>query len=123
MDRIIDITQKDQTLAALKTAINKGYIPASDSLLTPYAHIMDELTISDEGLILKGSRIILPEALWEEAVNKAHQGSHPGTASIKRHIRSHFWFPTLNKIVESKIKQCNTCQVFTNKSTKEPIAT
>ena len=66
---------------------------------------------------------MLPEKLWQEAVDKAHQGAHPGMASLKRRIRSHFWFPCSNDLITATIKRCPTCQVFTDKTTKEPIST
>ena len=55
-------------------------------------------------------------------MDKAHQGGHPGMTRMKSRIRSHFWIPQLNKLVEEKIKGCKTCQLFTSKNTKEPIA-
>ena len=53
--------------------------------------------------------------------SKAHQGGHPGINSLKRCIRSHFWFPQLNTFIENAVKQCHLCQMFSNKTTKEPI--
>ena len=42
--------------------------------------------------------------------------------SIKRRVRSHFWFPTLNNQVESTVQKCKSCQLFTKKTTREPVA-
>ena len=121
MSRIIDETDKDKTLHELKKYIRKGYIPKTKNNLAPFRKIFGELTISDEELIMKGERIILPESLWDIALVKAHQGGHPGMNSLKRRLRSHFWFPKMNQKVEEKVASCKECQLFTNKTTREPI--
>ena len=122
MDLIIKETRKDPVLKHLKNYICKGFIPKTDAKLKPYRSIFNELTVSDESLILKGERIVLPKTLWQKAVDKAHQGGHPGMHNLKRLLRSHFWIPRLNELVERKVNECHSCQVYTNKTTKEPIA-
>ena len=121
MDRIIRETKKDKILSALKEAIRKRYIPPSKPTLKPYQAILSELAISDEGLILKGEKIVLPASLHEVAINKAHQGGHPGMNGLKRRLRSHFWFPKMDSKVESTVAGCKLCTMFTNKTTREPL--
>ena len=41
---------------------------------------------------------------------------------MKSRVRSHFWIPDLNKLVQEKVATCETCQCFTMKTTKEPVA-
>ena len=105
----------------LKQFIRKGYIPKEKKNLTQFRKIFDELAISDEELVMKGERIILPESLWDIAITKAHQGAHPGMSGMKRRIRSHFWFPKLNQTVEDLVNSCKECQYFTHENTKEPL--
>ena len=94
MATIIAETKNGTLLGKLKQQLSKGYIPKTMIELSPFRKFFRELTISDEGLILKGAKIILPEKLWTVAFNKAHQGGHPGMNSLKRRLRNHFWFPT-----------------------------
>ena len=122
MDRIIHMTKNDLVLCKLMESIQKGYIHKSDRELKPYQKVFDKLTISDEGLILKEDRIVLPAKLHGDALTKAHQGSHPGINSLKRRLRAHFWFPSLNEEAERLVKNCNECLLFSPKYTKEPIA-
>ncbi len=121
MQRIIEETSKDPTLIKLDQQIKKGFIPKSLTDLSPYRKFFDELSISDVGLILKGDKIILPEKLWQVAIKKAHQGGHQGMNCLKRRIRRHFLFPRLDCLIEKKVKLCKPCQMFTNKTTKEPL--
>ena len=121
---IIEETKKDKTLSRLMSHIKRGFVTKQDKAdMAPYMKMWDSLTVSDTGLVLKDERIILPEALWQRAVDKAHQGGHPGMTRMKNRIRNHFWFPKMQEMVEKKVRNCKTCQLFTLKATKEPIAT
>lgn len=120
MHQIIQETAKDPTLERLKKYIQKGYIPKSSQECSAFKKVFSELTIVDN-MIMKSSKIVLPERLRRRAVRKAHQGGHPGMNSLKRRIRSHFWFPGINEVVEEAVKSCKPCQMFTNKTTSEPI--
>ena len=71
---------------------------------------------------MKGDKIVLPQSLHAEAIAKAHQGGHPGMSGMKRRIRSHFWFPGIDKLVEEAVSACQSCQLLTNKTTKEPLS-
>ena len=75
---------------------------------------------------MKDEKIILPEALHDIAIKKAHQGAHPGMSGMKRRLRSHFWFPKMDAKIEKFVSGCHDCQMFTNKRTKHtltPLAT
>ena len=118
---IIKETCEDSTLKQLKRYIKKGYIPATVSALAPFRKIFDHLIISDEGLVMKDEKIVLPETLHDIAVKKAHQGAHPGMSGMKRRLRTHFWFPKMNTVIENFVSKCEECQMFTNKRSKHTI--
>ena len=81
-------------------------------------NIYNELTVSAKGLLLQGEHIILPRSLHEIAVKKAHSMGHIGCSGLKRQIRSHFAFQKLDEYVESEIRNCKDCQMFTEKGNK-----
>lgn len=120
LKKIARETAKDKELKQLSKYIHKGYIPNSIRKLQKYKKFEDQITEVD-GILYKQNQIILPETLWSRAIKKAHQGGHPGMNSLKRRIRSHFWFPKLNKMVEDTVKQCPGCQMHTNKANKAPL--
>ena len=122
LDRIKEETGKDEVLQKLVGALEKGYIASKDPELKPYKQVFHCLTLSDEGLVLKDAQIVLPHSLRKLALSKAHQGGHPGINGLKRRIRSHFWFPKMDDLIQRKIKSCKECQMFTNKTTHEPIS-
>ena len=120
---IIKETEQDKKLQKLIEYVKKGSIPKSAGKeWQRYRGILSNITVSDAGLLLKDDKIILPESLWKLAIDKAHQGGHPGETRMKSRVRSHFWIPDLNKLVQEKVSTCETCQRFTTKTTKEPAA-
>ena len=123
LPNIIEETAADKLLRKLKGHLKRGFIPGRDKKeLGCFVKVWGDLTVSDAGLVLKGEKIVLPESLWQLAVDKAHQGGHPGMSRMKARIRNHFWIPGLNSLVEKKLRGCEACQAFTPKNTKEPIA-
>ena len=92
MSKIIEKTKADKLLLELTCHIQQGYIPK-----------LAKSSISDDSLLMRGNKIILPETLWDTAFSKAHHGGQQGIYSLKRCIRSHFWFPQLNAFLENVI--------------------
>ena len=91
MSRIIDETANDDKLSTLKEAMRLGYITTEQRpVLAEFSGILQQLTVSEVGLVFKGEKIVLPQSLHQLAIEKAHQGSHPGVSSMKRRVRWHF---------------------------------
>ena len=77
--------------------------------LKEIARVKYELT-SHDGVLLCGTRIVLPTALRNKAVEIAHEG-HQGIERTKSLIRSKLWFPRINEMVKNTVKACFACQV------------
>ena len=119
---ILEESKKDSRLRKLVHYVKKGFIPSKESRdWRPYINIVDS-TVSDAGLVLKDEKIILPKSLWQLAIDKAHQGGHPGMTRMKTRIRSHFWIPQLHALVEEKVNNCEARRRLTQKGTKELVA-
>ena len=95
LNRVIEETAGDPELQNLAAYIRRDYIPKTDKNWIQYNNLLDSFMISDIGLILKRDRIVLPKSLWKLAIDKSHQGGHPGMTRMKARIRSHFWIPRL----------------------------
>ena len=121
VEKIIKAAKEDKVLVRLKKDIRRGYPSKSQKELTPFLKIFDQLSISDSGIILKKEKIILPRSLVETAIKKAHQGGHPGMTSMKRRLRTHFWFPGMDTHIETAVKQCKECTMFTTKNRKNKL--
>ena len=80
MKEIAEHTQKDKILKRLKTFIQDGktFIPKSEAVLQPFKNIFSEITVLNNGTLLKQDKIILPASLNDKALYLAHSGAHPG---------------------------------------------
>ena len=110
--------QKDKQMLALMHAILTN--DWSDIIVSKYKRFKDELSVYN-GLILRGERLIVPISLQDTVLNIAHK-AHQGIVKIKQFIRSHVWFPDIDKRVEDMIKSCIPCQVsHSSPENREPI--
>lgn len=115
-------TEKDKNLQQLKILIHNGW-PASKSLTPPggkeYWGFREELSELD-GIIFKGSRIIVPQSMRTEMLKKIHQ-SHMGIEKCKNRARDVLYWPGMNKSIEEMVMSCSTCQTYRNCNQKEPL--
>ena len=81
-------TTKDDTLQKLKKYVLEGWPPKKkiDVAIAPYSSYREELSCHD-GLLLKGSRIIVPYTLRSEIKSAIHMG-HPGIQKSINRARS-----------------------------------
>ena len=88
LNQIQEATGKDRALQALKEYIMTGW-PSQKSKVQPetcpYFKFQDELSVQ-EGILFKGSRIIIPVALRREMLRKVHEG-HLGIESCLKRAR------------------------------------
>ena len=94
--------------------------PAKNDLPSVYYKIWDELSLED-GLLLRQDRIIIPPSLQNKVVKVAHEG-HLGTVNTKRLLRSKYWFPKMNIIVDAEVKHCKSCQATVYQNFMEPLS-
>ena len=124
ISKIATETASDKTLQTLKNKIKSGklWINQNDSNeVKEFKGILNELTITANGIILKDDRMVLPKSLQSECIALAHKGAHPGQSGLLRRLRYHFFFPKMNASVIDFVKNCEDCNVNVDKKTKEPI--
>ena len=62
-----------------------------------------------DGLVLKGTRIMIPKHCQDELLQKLHDG-HFGVECIRLQARDSVFWPGINKDIEALIKSCKICQ-------------
>ena len=62
----------------------------------------------DDGLLLYGSRIVVPSALQKDTIEKIHFG-HQGIERCLQRVRSSVWWPGVNAQIRQKVLQCLEC--------------
>ena len=90
-------TDRDETLVALKNMIIKGWPDKRDEcpmMLKEYWNYRDELSILDR-LVLKGTRIVIPEHCQNELLEKLHEG-HFGIDCTRLRARDSIYWPSIN---------------------------
>ena len=70
--------------------------------------------------VFNGKTVEIPFQLRERVINELHD-CHPGIFKMKALARSHFWWPSLDEMIKTCVKQCKTCQVNQNMPASAPI--
>lgn len=106
----------------MKTIILQGWPDEANALpeaIRKYFNFKEEIT-TDDGLLFKGTKIIVPEAEISNILKDIHKG-HPGVSkSLARARKSLFWI-NQSKDIREYIQKCSTCQGFQRSKTKEPL--
>ena len=90
----------------------------TDTASRAYWEFRGEITMGD-GLLLRGNRIIVPEALQQETLRKLHSG-HQGLVRCRLRASTSVWWPGLSKQITNYVSKCPECaKEFTPR--KEPL--
>jgi transposase InsO family protein len=71
-------------------------------------------------LILRGTRIAIPQELHERVLELGHKG-HPGIVVMKQRLHSKVWWPNMDRDVEQWCKRCYGCQLVSKPERPEPM--
>ena len=77
--------------------------------LQDFWNYRDELSVLD-GLVLKGTHIVVPESCRDEILDQLHEG-HFGIDRTKLSVQEiPVYWPSINKDIECLVKTCDLCQ-------------
>ncbi|KAM7283208.1 uncharacterized protein ISCGN_000341, partial [Ixodes scapularis] len=93
----------------------------NDPALREFISVQHELSLTDSGLLLKGNCLVLPAALQQQAICLAHIG-HQGISKTKALMKRKVWFPHLNSMVQTTLKNCMACQATIQHQHSDPVA-
>lgn len=103
-EEIAEYSASDPTLLKVRAALGNNLW--SDEL-KPYHAVKRELFVVGDVIIFR-NKYIVPSVLRDRALKMAHRG-HFGMSSMKRNIRRSLWWPGVNKDIEKKVSNCETC--------------
>ncbi len=118
LEEIVEATKSDKTLQRLAAAIRLDMWDAD--CLKPYRLIKDELAVGSQGVILRGSRIVIPASLQNKAVEIAHE-CHQGLSKTKALLREKVWFPGIDELAQKMLDSCIACQAAGRPAPPEPL--
>lgn len=117
-EMIAEHTRRDQLLGAVVRTIQKEEVIGIS--IDQFHNIMSELSVTHDGMLLRGDRIVIPSSLHQRVIRHAHRG-HPGIVRTKQLLRSRCWFPSMDTLVEKLVKTCIPCQATVPTKQRDPI--
>ena len=121
LQQLREATQTDDTLAFFKYTIHQGWLSSIKELPSqgqPFWAFREDLTIED-GLILKGTRIIIPSKKQDTILKLIHEG-HLGLTKFKVHAKEMMYWLGLNEQLEKLILNCPLCLKYSQSKCKQP---
>lgn len=116
-DELRDAVKSDIPCQQLCEVIVRGWPSTSKELpqlLQPFFSMKQELTLED-GLLLRGQRLVIPAALQKFYTSQLHQG-HPGIEATKRRARD-----SMYSDIEREVSRCAACNALIAHHAKEPM--
>ena len=113
-------TQADDEPALLKCTIMQGWLKSikqGSPVLQPFWTFREELTVED-GLILKGTRIIIPTKQQKAILKLIHKG-YLGLDKCKLCAKETVYWPGLNGQLEDLVLNCELCLKYSNSMCKQ----
>ena len=100
-EQILEGQLQDPQMIKLKEEIEKGK--------------KAEFQIRDDGMIVKGRRMCVPEygELKRDIMEEAHSSAcamHPGSTKMYKTLKEHYWWNGMEKEIASFVSRCLTCQ-------------
>ena len=83
-----------------------------------YHTVASEISVQD-GLLMRGSRVVIPSALRLEMLDRIHTG-HQGISKCRERAKQSLWWPGLSRQLEELVKNCSTCRKCLNQR-REPL--
>lgn len=120
LEHVITETNKDEVLQKVRKMIETGNLLHLDTDLNPYRNIKEELTLSNDGLLLRNSKIVVPKSLQRHLVDIAHE-AHQSNAKTRELLSQYVWFPSMSSFVDRVVSQCKTCKINSEKKHFEPL--
>ena len=122
LQSIREATQADDELCSLRAVIVDGWPDSQRHLaapLRPYWSCRDELAVED-GLIMKGDRLVIPLSLQAEVLSKLHE-AHQGIEKTRLRARSCVYWKSINKDIDDIVRKCDACQRLQKRQAHEPL--
>ena len=95
------VSAQDSELQAVKDCLIEG---KRDNAPKQYLPVRNELTFIGH-VILRGTRIVIPQALRKRVVSLAHEG-HQEVVKTKERLRTKVWWPAVDRDAERKCAEC-----------------
>lgn len=120
--RIRDATESDDAFQRVIAYTSGGWprhISQADECLRDLYHVRSELSVV-KGILVRARRIVVPQSLRSEILEKIHSG-HQGITKCRARANETVWWPGLSKSIESLVARCAVCQTKRSSQSREPL--
>ena len=121
IEKLKDSTHRDPILATVYQLTQQGWphqrrhVPC---LARRYWDFRDKLS-TDDGMLLKGQRLIIPGELQEEYLSCLHEG-HLSASKVQENAKQHKYWTGIDADIENYTKRCQEC-IKRSQVAKEPL--
>jgi len=123
IEEISTAAQQDSEYQAIIQALNQNLQPKNLPLQHParlFANVWESLaTSADLGLLLYGSRIVIPHQLRKRTLELLHV-SHQGISKTRELARQLYYWPGISNAIKQLIQQCEACSALHPSQAHEP---
>ena len=123
LERIRNATKNDLEYQLLKTQVRQGFPENKhelNELIHPYWNVCDDLLISDDDFVLKGTRLVNPANLRKHVLADLH-ASYRGIEGTKARARLLVYWPGIDNDITNTCKSCLKCEFDRTSNVKEPM--
>ena len=121
IEKLKDSTQRDPILAMVYQLTQQGWLHQRrhvPRLARRYWDFRDKLS-TDDGMLLKGLRLIIPGELQKEYLSCLHEG-HLSASKVQENAKQHMYWTGIDADIEDYTKRCQEC-IKRSQETKEPL--
>lgn len=84
-----------------------------------YFPVREELCFIGK-VVLRGTRIVIPQRLRQQVLAIAHEG-HAGIVATELRLRTKVWWPGVDRDAEQYVRSCHGCQLVGQSTSPEPL--
>ena len=120
LDQVKSNYNSDEVCSSILRYCSEGWPEKSalNETLKPYWAYRGEFSVQD-GLLLKGVRLVIPKTMHGEILEKLH-GGHFGIAKCRERAKTSVWWLGLSTELENMVKSCQKC-IEQSKDHAEPL--
>ena len=122
LEKVRAAASRDPDYTELRDLIIHGFPDDKHRLspsIRPYWNVRDKLAI-DDGLIVYGPRLLIPQELRKETLERLHDG-HQGINATCRRARQTVYWPRCDSDIKDRVESCSSCNVHRSAQPKEPL--
>ncbi|XP_011705972.1 PREDICTED: uncharacterized protein K02A2.6-like [Wasmannia auropunctata] len=111
--------RKDKILSKIYLYVRDGWPDSISEEMKDYTSKANEISI-ENGILMWGYRVIVLFKFQKALLEEIH-GAHLGMAKMNAVARQYFWWPKIDKDIESYVKDCEACRAIAINPNKSPL--